>query len=62
MCVNEAMCAGLAVIATKCAGCTKDLVEDGVTGIIIDSTCLLSDLTMGLACIRKRSETCRQAR
>ena len=46
--VNEAMCAGLAVIATKCAGCTEDLVEDGVTGIVVDSTCLLSDLTKAL--------------
>ncbi|MCA9446140.1 MAG: glycosyltransferase family 4 protein [Candidatus Omnitrophica bacterium] len=30
--VNEAMAAGLPVIATTCSGSTTDLVEDGVTG------------------------------
>jgi glycosyltransferase involved in cell wall biosynthesis len=34
--VNEAMAAGLPVIVSRHCGCAADLVEDGVTGLLVD--------------------------
>jgi len=34
--LNEAMACGLAVIASPLAGATRDLVEDGVNGLVVD--------------------------
>lgn len=35
--VNEAMAAGLPVIASSCVGCVDDLVIDGQTGIVVEA-------------------------
>lgn len=35
--VNEAMAAGLPVVATTCSGATEDLIENGVTGFAYES-------------------------
>lgn len=34
--VNEAMAAGLPVLVSQACGCTADLIEDGVNGIVLD--------------------------
>ncbi|MFO1316192.1 MAG: glycosyltransferase family 4 protein [Burkholderiales bacterium] len=49
--VNEAMAAGLPVIATDRVGCVDDLVIDGQTGIVVeaDSPQLLADAMLRLA-------------
>lgn len=36
--VNEAMAAGLPILCSKFAGCTNDLIENGVNGYVIDPT------------------------
>ena len=34
--VNEVMCAGVPVVTTRAVGCVPDLIEDGVTGMLIE--------------------------
>ena len=59
--VNEAMCAGCAIIATDQVGSAADLVEDGVNGFVIGAKNLL-DLTQALEkCVENYEEYCKKS-